>query len=86
MVMGWITGHCYFNRHLRSPNIEWRPCRFCDEENESTEHILWKCPAVDERRLRYLGHSSAEFPNPEIRIKPPALAGFIKRLGLLEQE
>ena len=86
VMMGWITGHCYFNRHLRGPNIKWRSCRFCDKENESTEHILWKCPAVDERRLRYLGRSSEELSNPEIIMKTAALARFIKVLGLLDQE
>ena len=55
IVIGWMTGHCHFNRHLRPPSEEFRPHRFCKEENESTEHILWMCPAVEVRRRRYLG-------------------------------
>ena len=85
VVMGWMTGHCYFNRHLRPPNIEQRTCRFCKEENESSEHILRTCPAVEERRVRYLGLSGRDVAQVA-SFKPSALARFIKALGLMEQE
>ena len=42
VVIGWLTGHCYFNRHLFVRREDKRTCRFCMEEVETTEHILWK--------------------------------------------
>lgn len=82
-VMGWMTGHCHFNSHLRPPSTERRSCRFCDSEVESTEHILRMCPAVEERRVRYLGYSLMDYPDLEDPIRPTDLVRFLKALGLL---
>lgn len=79
-VMGWMTGHCHFNRHLRPPNLVFKPCRFCNVDNESCEHILRVCPAVMERRRRHLGLLETG------DIRPLALLRFLKALGLVDDE
>ena len=83
-VVGCMTGHCYFNRHLRLTRVPSRVCRFCAEDTETTEHILWRCPAVDERRMRYLGRSMVDLQEV-VPFRPTELLQFIKALGLEER-
>lgn len=80
-LTGVITGHCAIGVMLRKWNAESSDlCRSCgdEEEVESIQHLLCRCPALQERRLRTLGSrffgSTAEVA--ELRIKD--LLGFIK--------
>lgn len=83
VVIGWLTGHCYFNRHLHVGRLERPICRFCQEEVETTEHILWNCPAIEGRRIRYLDTNSLGL-SEKVPINPLDLLRFIRALDLME--
>lgn len=83
VVVGWITGNCLFNHH-RFTGRETRTCRFCQEEVESTEHILWRCPAVEERRRTFLGGGISEMEGG-LPLRPAAVLRFVKSLGIPEE-
>jgi ribonuclease HI len=51
-----LTGHNYLNRHSHLlDEAEEDICRLCYEDEESSEHLLFYCPALDGVRLRVLG-------------------------------
>lgn len=83
VVIGWLTGHCYFNRHLHVRREEKRTCRFCKEQVETTEHILWNCPAVEGRRTRYLDSNSVGLCEM-VPLKPLDVLQFVRALDLME--
>ena len=83
VVVGWLTGHCYFNRHLHVRRVEKRTCRFCQDEVETTEHVLWSCPAVEGQRARYLNTNSVGL-DQTVPLKPLDLLHFVKALDLME--
>ena len=51
-----FTGHNYLNRHSHLlGEAESAECRLCGEEEETSEHVLCECPALNETRFRALG-------------------------------
>lgn len=75
---GLITGHCPCRYHLQKIGaIQTSNCRFCDEERETSEHILCYCSALTQRRFKVL---SKPFLGPaDIWIlSPKDVVGFIK--------
>ena len=52
-LVGFLTGHCGLRYHLNKLNLSSETeCRFCSEEDESSEHILCNCPALHWLRRR----------------------------------
>ena len=50
-IVGFLTGHFTFNKHLKLLGIvENSKCRFCGEEDEDSEHLIFKCPTFEQRR------------------------------------
>ncbi|KAL5258256.1 hypothetical protein ACHWQZ_G013033 [Mnemiopsis leidyi] len=47
-----LTGHAELNYHLRKLNRDIAPtCSLCQEENETVEHVLTRCPLLWELRV-----------------------------------
>lgn len=66
MFTGLMTGHCSLNYHLQKLDIvEDQIFRLCEEESETAEHILYRCPTACQHRLTYIGIALAT--NIEIR-------------------
>ena len=54
-LAGFLTGHCGLRYHLNKMDIcQDKDCRFCLEEDETSEHILCECPALHWLRIRTL--------------------------------
>jgi hypothetical protein len=68
-------------RHLHLLEItDLARCRWCEEEEETTSHLLCECPAVMRTRNRHLG--SAFLEPMEIRDLPVLdLISFSKDIG-----
>ena len=47
-----LTGHADLNYHLRKLNRDIAPtCSLCQEENETVEHVLARCPMLWKLRV-----------------------------------
>ena len=84
LLVGVITGHCMIGRmseRMGYPRNDL--CRSCfdEEEEESVQHLLCDCPALQGRRLQCLG--SRSFDNLECLSDVPLmnLLRFVKRTG-----
>ncbi|XP_076248028.1 uncharacterized protein LOC143187675 [Calliopsis andreniformis] len=56
LISGLLTGHAQLKLHLaRMKQLEDRMCGFCEEEEESSAHIICKCPRLMGKRRKYLG-------------------------------
>ena len=54
-VVGFMTGHGHFKKHLHNMKVITSPnCKFCDEE-ETAEHIMCECDAYALLRLKLCG-------------------------------
>lgn len=52
--IGLITGHCPAKYHLKLiKKIDNDICRFCNEETETSEHLLCLCPALFNKRAKF---------------------------------
>ncbi|KAL7726535.1 hypothetical protein ACLKA6_001157 [Drosophila palustris] len=50
ILTGYLTGHCSLRYHLKKLNLsETETCRFCELEQETSEHVLCECPGVESR-------------------------------------
>ncbi|KAJ8981856.1 hypothetical protein NQ317_017534 [Molorchus minor] len=82
MVTGLLTGHCHLSRHLQLIGIAEDPeCRWCLEDEETSSHVLTKCPAIARVRERHFG-SSVLNPEDVKRIQPRKLCTFAKEVGI----
>jgi ribonuclease HI len=82
-LTGLLTGHCSLNYHMCKLGIvELATCRLCNEEDETSEHILCHCEAIGRTRLQYLGR---EYISPfELwKISPDKILRFIRKLRIL---
>lgn len=53
------SGHCTFNRHMCNITLgEDVTCRFCQEKEKNTEHILYYCEGLDRLRLPQIGEKT----------------------------
>ncbi|KAJ8940617.1 hypothetical protein NQ318_004541 [Aromia moschata] len=57
LVTGLITGHCHLRKHLHRMGIysDEPICRLCNEEEETSRHIILECPALTHWRYGLLG-------------------------------
>ena len=81
LVVVWITGHSVLNYHKWGNANNIRNSKFCEESKETTEHWIWDCPALEERRRRYLELSLSNTEDVE-PLKPQSLVNFIRSFGL----
>jgi len=69
IVVGLMTGHCRLNNHMNHLNLAKRSvCRFCQEEEETSEHVLCRCKNLAAVRFEKLGE---EEPRADSYIKEP---------------
>ena len=74
--VGVLIGHSLVNYHLYNIGLSNEPdCRFCGEEDETTEHLTCRCDALGDRFLE---------PEDIRRIHPVRILSFLRRIGLTE--
>jgi hypothetical protein len=58
-----LTGHNFFRRHMYiiDPDVEAK-CRFCQEDDESSWHLIAACPALAYERIQSFGTPSLDSP------------------------
>ena len=57
--IGLVTGYCPLRYHLNKIGVaEDNTCRLCHEEEETAEHILYRCEAVSGQRSQDLGKTA----------------------------
>ena len=77
-----MIGHCRLNYHLHKLGlVDNDYCRFCNESQETSEHILCSCPAVARSRLLYLGAVIFR-PVHLSNSNPSVILRFVNSLGL----
>ncbi|KAJ8976990.1 hypothetical protein NQ317_013991 [Molorchus minor] len=82
-LIGLYTGHCRLKHHMhRIGLVEDTQCRLCLEDDETADHILCACPAVERIRFSMFGRARL-LPEDLDEISPNKVIGFIKRLNLL---
>jgi ribonuclease HI len=75
-----LTGHNHYGRH-KNLLKEWESaeCRLCLEEEESSEHLLLNCPALNGARLRCMGLRQAD--THEVNLTPlPVIGRFLSEV------
>ena len=87
IVVGIITGHC----KVRSLTSKWDSsgedyCRLCEDEEEveTIEHILCKCPSLISRRHKQFGCYEIDNLVFFSKIDPNLILGFVKKLTWLK--
>jgi hypothetical protein len=57
VVTGLMTGYCNLRKHLYTMGIfkENPVCRLCNEEEETTFHIVFECEVLVRRQFNLLG-------------------------------
>ncbi len=79
------TGHSYLRQHQhRIQNEQDLVCRFCDETEETVEHILARCPALANARWDILGEPEVKVSDLPTLVTPTKLIKFAKRINYLD--
>lgn len=81
-ICGLLTGHFTLRGHLHRMGIVSDPsCRFCESEDETSQHILCDCDALHLRRLKCFGDA---FPEAETiaSLTLEQLSRFVGMIGL----
>ena len=70
----FLTGHAFLNRHntvikykIGFPNVDYHDealCRLCEEDSESPEHLITRCPCLTTARLSTLCVYQSHMPPP----------------------
>ena len=56
IIVSLLTGHCRLNRHMSLMGLaEDATCRFCQEEEETSVHVLCHCEGLARLRFQLLG-------------------------------
>ena len=51
-----LTGHCLLGSHSHKMGLaDTSECKRCSLEEDTIEHFLCECPAIKQKRLKYLG-------------------------------
>uniref|UniRef100_A0A1B6IU09 Reverse transcriptase zinc-binding domain-containing protein n=1 Tax=Homalodisca liturata TaxID=320908 RepID=A0A1B6IU09_9HEMI len=69
-VIGLITGHGHLRKHLHRVGIlqEDPLCRMCDNQEETTGHLIFDCPAIVREHYAVFGSLEEEFFSRKILI------------------
>ena len=80
-LVQFTTGHNKLNRHMNIINniTNLDSCRFCQEEEEESFHLIGECPALTAYRLKVFGKYLLDNP-PEWKIWQ--VLGFLKKSGI----
>lgn len=77
-----LTGHCTLRHHLKRMGIGTNSeCRFCLEEDETSEHLLCECEATARQRLYHFGRAFMD-PSDVAKLSARTILGFIKSLKI----
>ena len=80
IITGLFTGHCPCKYHLfNMGKIPNSICRFCNIENETSEHLLCNCGALTQIRIRFFDKGVLQPSNINI-FRPIRVIDFIKRV------
>jgi hypothetical protein len=83
VVIGLLTGHNTFRRHLHIMGLRDSPiCRKCGTGDESSVHILCECKALASLRHVYLGSFFLDLEDIRV-LGVEAIWNFAKETGLL---
>ncbi|XP_073841439.1 uncharacterized protein [Musca autumnalis] len=90
LTVGLITGHC----NIRAMSYKWGRtegadyCRLCEDEEEleTIEHLLCRCPMLTSKRLRITGEHTIQSLSSFCETEPKSLLLFAKSLKWLQQE
>ncbi|GAB0090086.1 Odorant receptor [Sergentomyia squamirostris] len=81
-LVALLTGHGAFNSHVHrlglSDNVN---CRYCKQETEDNIHILCSCPAIQDKRRRFLGRDTCP-PSSIKQSKVVAILAFARSIEL----
>ena len=56
-LVGVVTGHFYFNKHLYNMGLKNTSlCERCQSDEDTAYHLICLCPRLAQRRHRILGH------------------------------
>ncbi|GAB0100164.1 hypothetical protein DMENIID0001_161590 [Sergentomyia squamirostris] len=81
-LVALLTGHGAFNSHLHrlglSDNVN---CRYCQQETEDNIPILCSCPAIQDKRRRFLGRDMCP-PSSIKQSKVVAILAFARSIEL----
>jgi ribonuclease HI len=70
IIVQLITGHNYMNYHQAKTDPSVDPeCRFCLEDDESSQHIVAECPALSYARITHLGSTFLELKTLDWSVK-----------------
>ena len=80
-----LTGHADLNYHLRKLNRDIAPtCSLCQEENETVEHVLARCPLLWELRVELFDSHATTITDILERHDISRLVKFMIRSGTLK--
>ncbi|KAL5270074.1 hypothetical protein ACHWQZ_G003533 [Mnemiopsis leidyi] len=80
-----LTGHAELNYHLRKLNRDIAPtCSLCQEENETVEHVLTRCPLLWELRVELFDSHVTTLSAILERFDITRLVKFMIRSGTLK--
>ena len=80
-----ISGHDFRKRHEGLvKGIAVSNCRFCDNEEESSHHIINRCPRLAEKRMEHFRTPMGTEVNPNWQ--PEQLAAFLSYPTISEME
>lgn len=84
VITGILTGHCSLRYHLCKMGIlDSGTCRFCDEADETSEHIICNCRVIVRQRHKYLEQVFLD-PDQITNLAPKRIMDFLRSLDLLD--
>ena len=76
----WLKRHDFIVQNNCYPKEDEARCRFCEEDEESSFHILAECPAFARSRLSILGNYKL---NPPFHnLKPAQILKFLRKIEI----
>ena len=84
ILVGFFTGHIQLGYHLKKIGLNTNSlCRYCGEEDETSEHLLCECLVVSRRRIRCFDRSKMN-PKNVWDLPTRTVLDFIGKLKLFD--
>jgi len=81
-ITNLLTGHGRLNKHLYRMGLKDSSlCRFCEEAEETSTHLLMNCPSLNGKRLATLGKYQLS-ENDISHVHPSNILSFLQKTGL----